>query len=57
MGKAILVYKDKAGNKLYRRYIKTRKKIQYSAKNKEGRLVTGSGVIKMIKRAKKASKL
>lgn len=52
MGKAKLVYKDKAGNKLYKRYIKTRNSIQYYAKNREGKLVNGSGVITMMKKAK-----
>lgn len=44
MGKAILIYTDKTGNKLYKRYIKTRKRWQFFAKNKQGRLISGSGV-------------
>jgi len=48
MGKAKKVYKDKAGNVLYKRYIKTRKRWQYFAKNKEGRLVNLSGVRKLM---------
>ena len=55
--KATLVYKDKAGNKLYKKYVKTRKTIQYSAKNKQGKLVTHSGVTSMMKKAKRKGRL
>jgi hypothetical protein len=49
--KAIKIYTDKAGNTLYKKYIKTRGIWQYSAKNKHGKLVTGKGVQILIKRA------
>lgn len=50
----VLLYKDKAGNKLYKRNLKT--KIQIYAKNKQGKLVTMGCVKTMIKRAKRAGK-
>jgi len=57
MGKMRLVYKDRAGNRLYKRYIKTRKKWQWSAKNREGKVVTRKGVKTMIRRAVRAKKV
>ena len=47
----ILIYKDRTGNKLYRTVIKTKGTIQYSAKNRQGKLVTKSGVFTMMKKA------
>jgi hypothetical protein len=49
--KAKLVFKDRAGNKLYKRFIKTRGIVQFSAKNAKGKLVNTSGVKSMLKRA------
>jgi len=49
MGKAIKVYEDKAGNTLWKRYIKTRKTWQWSAKNRDGRLVKYSEYKKLRK--------
>jgi hypothetical protein len=49
--KAIKIYEDKAGNKLYKRFIKTRNVWQYSAKNREGKLVKYSEYKKLAKRA------
>lgn len=51
MGKAMVIYKDKAGNKLYRKYIKTRRTWQFYAKNKQGRLVKPSGFNTLARRA------
>lgn len=51
-----VVYTDAAGNKLIKKFIKTRSAIQYSAKNKEGQLVNPSGLRKMIKKAKRNKK-
>jgi hypothetical protein len=47
--KAIKIYEDEAGNKLYKRFIKTRNVWQYSAKNREGRLVKYSEYKKLRK--------
>ena len=55
--KTRLVYKDKAGNKLYRKNIKTRGTIQFSAKNRKGKLVTHSGVMTMMRKAKRKGRL
>lgn len=51
MGKAIKIYEDKAGNKLYKKYIKTRKIWQYFAKNRKGKLVNPAGFHKLAKKA------
>lgn len=48
---AKLVYTDKAGNKLYVRYIKTRNSWQWTAKNREGRIVKSSDVREIMIRA------
>ena len=50
------VYTDEAGNKLVKKFIKSRSVIQYSAKNKEGKLVTPSGLKSMIRKAKQKRK-
>jgi len=47
-----VIYKDKYGNKLFAKKIKSRKITQYYAKNKKGRLVSSSGLRTMLKRAK-----
>ncbi|GAG03572.1 unnamed protein product, partial [marine sediment metagenome] len=46
------VFRDSAGNVLIRRMMKTRGTVQYSAKNKLGRLVTGRGVTSLMRKAK-----
>lgn len=52
MGKARKIYQDKAGNKIYKRYIKTRKIWQYSAKNRQGRIVDTSSFNSLAKKAR-----
>jgi len=47
------VYTDKAGNKLYVKFIVSRDTWQWSAKNKEGKVVTADGVRTLMKRALK----
>jgi len=47
-----LLYKDKAGNKLYVKTIKSRNALQYYAKNKQGRLINPSGLSSMLKKIK-----
>lgn len=49
--KAIKIFEDEAGNKLYKRFIKARNIYQYSAKNREGKLVTYSEYKKLAKKA------
>jgi hypothetical protein len=49
--KAKLIYTDKAGNKLYVRFITTRNAWQWSAKNAEGKVVTSAGVRLLMQRA------
>jgi hypothetical protein len=46
-----LVFKDVAGNKLYKRFIKSRNTYQYYAKNRKGRLVTRAGFNTLARRA------
>ena len=50
--KPIMIYKDKAGNKIYKKYIKTRDVDQYYAKNKEGKIVCCGSFNTLAKRAK-----
>ena len=57
MKKSKLVYIDDYGNKLFKRYVKSRDSVQWSAKNVQGKLVDRSGVETMLKRAKKAGAL
>ena len=52
MGKATLLYKDKAGNKLYRKYIKTRKTWQIFGKNRKGKLVNKSALSTLLRKSK-----
>ena len=52
-----LIYEDRAGNQLFRKAIKTRGAIQFSAMNAQGRLVEANGVHTLIRRAKKAGKM
>lgn len=52
MGKATLLYKDKAGNKLFQRFIKTRKSWQLFAVNNKGRIVNLSGIKSLAKKAR-----
>lgn len=47
-----LIYKDLAGNKLYKKYIKTRGVWQYFAKNRVGLLVDKIGVDLLMKKAR-----
>jgi len=49
MPKARIVFKDRAGNKLLRKIIKSKGTVQYSAKNAENKLVRKTGVIRLIK--------
>ena len=49
--KTKIIYGDKAGNKLYERFIKTRNVIQLSAKNHEGKLVNQKGLFFLMKKA------
>ena len=56
MGKAKLLYKDKAGNKLFERFIKGRNKWQLFATNAQGRLVTESDVIKLARKSGRSLK-
>ena len=51
MAKAKMIYKDKAGNKLYKRYIKTKKIWQFYAKNRQGRLIKPSGFNTLARKA------
>lgn len=46
-----LVYTDKAGNKLYVRYIKSRDAYQWTGKNAEGQVVEKNAVRKLMQRA------
>ncbi len=45
------IFKDKAGNKLYKKFIKTRDIWQYYAKNKGGKIVNQKGLYKLTKAA------
>ena len=45
------IYRDTAGNRLVKRYIKTRGTTQYTAYNREGRLVNKRGTLSMIRKA------
>lgn len=56
-GKSKILYKDKAGNKLYGRFIKSRNKVQLSVKNKGGRTVNEEDSYKFINKAKRSGKL
>ena len=49
--KEITVYKDRAGNRLCKKYIKTRKVWQYYAKNREGKLLKPSGFNTLARKA------
>lgn len=50
------IYIDKAGNKLVKRWIKTRNSMQYSAYNRQGRLINPSGLRTLIRKAKQNKK-
>ena len=52
-----MVYKDRAGNKVYKRIIKTRGSIQLTAKNKKGRLINPVGTGRLLAKARRAGKL
>ena len=54
--KTKLLYKDKAGNKLYERFIKSRKVYQLSAKNRQGRLINMAGVKSLARKARLKSR-
>lgn len=45
------IYKDKAGNKLVKTFIKTRNIYQLKAYNKQGQIVNPSGLRTMVKKA------
>ena len=49
--KCMMIYKDKAGNKLYKKYVKTRGITQFYGKNKEGKLLSPSAFQTLAKRA------
>jgi len=49
--KAKMLYKDKAGNRLYKKHIKTRNIDQYYVKNREGKVVSPIGFRKIVKKA------
>jgi hypothetical protein len=46
-----LMYTDKAGNRLYVRYIKTRGAYQWSGKNAEGQIINKSAIRTLMQRA------
>lgn len=46
-----LVMRDKAGNELYCRFIRTRGTVQWFAKNRQGHLLDDQGVAFMLKEA------
>jgi|19_taG_2_1085344.scaffolds.fasta_scaffold101276_3 hypothetical protein len=48
--KSKIVYKDKAGNTLIRTTFETKSNVQYSAKNKHGKLVTKKGVMSLMRK-------
>jgi len=45
------IFTDRAGNKLYKKYIKTRKTWQYFGKNAEGKIVNPRGFNILARRA------
>jgi len=51
-----VIYTDAAGNKLTKKFIKSRSMIQYSAHNKEGKLVQQAGIMTLIRKAKRNKK-
>ena len=51
MGKATRVYCDKAGNCVYKRFIKTRGTVQYTVKNRQGKLVNPQGTYAVLRKA------
>ena len=53
----IKIYKDKAGNTLWKRYLKTRSKWQFFATNKQGKIVDQPGVLKIMSVARAHNKL
>ena len=53
MGEKKHIYTDTGGNKLYRRFIKTRGVWQLHATNAQGKMVNDTGVKTMIRRAKR----
>lgn len=55
MAKGKTIFKDKAGNKLILTRLKA--KIQLSAKNRQGKLVTRKDLETLFKRAKRAKKI
>jgi hypothetical protein len=52
----IKIFEDKAGNKLFRKWIKTRGTWQWTATNNQGKLVNLKGVQSMITKAKRSGK-
>jgi len=46
-----LFYKDTNGNKIYRRYIQSRGKYQLAGYNKQGKLLTETATINILKKA------
>ena len=51
MGKGKIIFRDKAGNVVVKRFIKTRGIVQFSAKNRAGRLINPSGTKALLKKA------
>jgi hypothetical protein len=53
-GHKIKIFEDKAGNILFKKWIKTRGTWQWSATNKQGKLVNLKGVKSIIGKAKRS---
>ena len=52
--KKIKVFEDKAGNKLFKKWVKTRGVWQWTVTNREGKLVNFKGVKSIIGKAKRS---
>ena len=52
-----VLYKDAAGNKLYKKYIPSRRVYQYYATNKQGKIVNPKGFNQLVKRAGMTKKI
>lgn len=44
-----IIYRDKAGNRIYQRFIKTRDTWQFYAKNRQGRIINPKGFNELAK--------
>ena len=56
-GKKVKIFEDKAGNKLFKKWMKTRGTWQWSATNNKDRLVNLKGVKTMLTKAKRSGKI